>query len=76
MKSSTKMTITTFGAAGALALVVGVGGVGPSPAAAAAPAPVTHSSSSLTAASQNVAVAPGSVHKAVLVACISGLNCG
>ncbi|ORX01911.1 hypothetical protein AWC29_22255 [Mycobacterium triplex] len=69
------MTITTFGAAGALALVVGVGGVGPSPVTPA-PAPATHSSSSVTPASQNVAVAPGSVHKAVLVACISGLNCG
>ncbi|MEZ0352545.1 hypothetical protein [Mycobacterium sp. pR1184] len=75
MKSSTKMTITTFGAAGALALVVGVGGVGPSPAAAA-PAPVTHSALSATPASQHVAAAPGNVHKAVLVACISGLNCG
>ncbi|MEM6106920.1 hypothetical protein AAHS21_11725 [Mycobacterium sp. 050272] len=75
MKSSTKMTITTFGAASALALVVGVGGVGPAPAAAA-PAPMTHASSSAAPASQHVAAAPGNVHQAVLVACISGLNCG
>ncbi|GBG39026.1 hypothetical protein [Mycobacterium montefiorense] len=71
MKSQTKMTITTFGAAAALAFAVGFGGLGASPAAAA-PAPATHAPSSVTPAN---ASAPGSIHQAVLIACISGLNC-
>ncbi|GLE53335.1 hypothetical protein [Mycobacterium montefiorense] len=69
MKSQTKMTITTFGAAAALAFAVGFGGLGASPAAAA---PATHAPSIVTPAN---ASAPGSVHQAVLIACISGLNC-
>jgi hypothetical protein len=73
MKSQTKMTVMTFGAAGALALIVGLGA--PPVAAAPAPAPVTHSSSSVAPVAPN-AEAPGTVHKAVLTSCVSGLNCG
>jgi hypothetical protein len=73
MKAQSKMTITTFGAAGALALIVGLGA--PPVAAAPAPAPATHSSSSVAPVAPN-AEAPGTVHNAVLTACISGLNCG
>jgi hypothetical protein len=72
MKSSTKMTFTTFGAAGAIALIVGLGG-GPGPAALA-PAPAPHASSNAAPATPNASA--GNVHKAVLTACISGLNCG
>ncbi|MCV7165312.1 hypothetical protein [Mycobacterium stomatepiae] len=74
MKSQTKMTITTFGAAGAVAFIVGLGGISPSEVAPA-PAPPTHASASVASAAPN-AEAPGTVHKAVLTACISGLNCG
>lgn len=71
MKSQTKMTITTFSGAAALAFAVGFGGLGASPVDAA-PAPASHASSSVAPAS---AAPAGSVHQAVLAACISGLNC-
>lgn len=73
MKSQTKMTITTFGAAGAIAFIVGLGGITPNPVAPA-PAPAPHASSSVAPATPNAST--NGVHKAVLTACISGLNCG
>ncbi len=73
MKSQTKMTITTLSGAAALAFAVGFGGLGAG-AVAATPAPASHASSSVTPAAPN-AVSAGSVHQAVLTACISGLNC-
>jgi hypothetical protein len=65
------MTITTFGAAAALAVAVGFGGVG---AAAADHPPVAPSH-----ASSSVAPTPGAAgagtHHATLAGCISDLNC-
>ncbi|MCV7413198.1 hypothetical protein [Mycobacterium florentinum] len=72
MKSQTKMTITTFGAAGAVAFIVGLGGISPSQVVPTPAAP-THASSSVAPATPNVSA--NGVHKAVLTTCISGLNC-
>lgn len=73
MKSLTKMTITTFSGAAAVAFAVGFGGIGATPNMST-PAPTTHASSSVAPA---VAGAPGNggVHQAVLTGCISGLDC-
>ena len=73
MKSLTKMTITTFSGAAAVAFAVGFGGIGAKPNMST-PAPAAHASSSVAPA---VPAAPGNsgVHQAVLTGCISGLGC-
>jgi hypothetical protein len=71
MKSQTKMTITTFSGAAALAFAVGFGGLGASPVT---PAPAAHASSSVAPAAPN-APAPSAVHQAILTGCIAGLDC-
>ena len=72
MKSLTKMTITTFSGAAAVAFAVGFGDIGATPNMST-PAPAAHASSSV--APTVPAPGNGGVHQAVLAGCISGLGC-
>jgi hypothetical protein len=71
MKSLSKLTITTFSGAAALAFAVGFGGIATTPMGTT-PAAAAHASSNAPVAPST----PGStVHQATLVGCISGLDC-
>lgn len=73
MKSLTKMTITTFSGAAAVAFAVGFGGIGATPNMST-PAPAAHASSTVAPAVPTAA-GDGRVHQAVLTGCVAGLDC-